>query len=60
MLPGDISGVQYEAVGGEHSHVVKGVINAGCYVVTGFRLRIIVTLCSADSWLEERPQLPGG
>ena len=60
MLPGDISGVQYEAVGGEHSHAVTRVINAGCYVVTDFRLRIIVSVCSVDSWLEERPQLPGG
>ena len=59
-MPGDISGVQYEAMVGEHSHAVTGVIDAGSYVVTGFRLRIIVSLCSADGWLEERPQLPGG
>ena len=33
MLPGDISGGQYGAVDGEHSHAVTGVVNAGSYVV---------------------------
>ena len=62
MLPGDISGGQYGAVGGEHSHAVTGVVNAGSYVVTVlcFRLRLIVSLCSADGWFEERPHLPRG
>ena len=47
---------------GEHSHAVTGVVNAGFYVVAVlcFRLRLIVSLYSADDWLEERPHLPGG
>ena len=62
MLPGDISGGQYGAVGGEHSHAVTGVVNAGSYVVAVlcFRLRLIVSLYSADGWLKERPHLPLG
>ena len=46
MLPGDISGGQCGAVGGKHSHVVTGVVNAGSYVVAVlfFRLRFIVSL----------------
>ena len=29
----DISGGLYEAMGGEHSHAVAGVFNAGSYIV---------------------------
>ena len=62
MLPGDFSGGQYGVVGGEHSHRVAGVVNAGAYVVAVlcFRLRLIVSLYSVDGWLEEGPHLPGG
>ena len=62
VLPGDISSGQYEAVGGEHSHAVTKVVNAGYYMVAGlcFLLRFIVSLCSVNDWLEERPHLPGG
>ena len=46
MLPGDIKGGQYEAFDDEHSHAVKGVINAESYVVAVlcFRLRLILPL----------------
>ena len=49
-------------MGSEHSHTVRGVVNAGSYVVAGFcfRLRLIVSLSSVDGWLEERPHLLGG
>ena len=62
MLPGEISGGQYGAVGGEHSHAATGVVNAGPYVVAVlcFRLGFIVSLYSVDGWLEEWPHLPGG
>ena len=62
MLPGDISSGQYGAVGGEQSHAVMGVVNAGSYVVAVlcFWLRLIVSLYSTDGWLEERPHLRGG
>ena len=38
------------------------MVDAGSNVVAvlGFRLRLIVSLYSADGWLEERPHLPGG
>ena len=62
VLPSDISGGQYGAIGGEHSHAITGVVNAGSSVVVVlcFRLRLIVSFCSADGWLEERPHLLGG
>ena len=57
VFPGDISDGQYGAVGGEHSHAVTRVVNAGSYVVAVLclRLQLIVYLYSADGWLEERP-----
>ena len=50
VLPGEISCDQYGVVGGEHSHAVTGVVNAGSYVVAvlRFRLRLIASLYSAD------------
>ena len=62
MLPSDISGGQYGAVGGENSHAVTGVVNAEFHVVAVlcFRLRLIDSLYSADDWLEEQPHLPEG
>ena len=62
MLPGDISGGQYGAVGSEQTYAVKGVVNAGFYVVAVlcFRLQLIASLYSADGWLEEWSHLPGG
>ena len=62
VLPGDISSGQYRAVGGEDSHAVTGMVNAGSYVVAVlcFRLQLILYLYSADGWLEERPHLAGG
>ena len=62
MLPGDISGVQYGAVGGEHSHALTGVVNAGSHVVAVlcFRLRLIISLYPENGWLEERPHLLEG
>ena len=49
-------------MGGEHSHVVTGVVKAGSYVVAVlcFRLRLVVSRYSADVWLKERPHLPVG
>ena len=60
MLPGEISGGQYGAVGVQHSHVVTGVVHAGSYIVAVlcFRLRLVVFHYSSDGWLQERPQLP--
>ena len=62
MLPGDISDGQYRAVSGEYRHAVTSVVNAESYVVADlcFQLRLIVSLYSADGWLEERPHLSGG
>ena len=61
MLPRDILGGQYGAVGDEHLHAVTRVVNAGSYVVAVlcFWLRLIVSLYSVDGWLEERSHLPG-
>ena len=62
VSPGETSGGQFGAVGGEHSHAVTGVVNAGPSVVAVlcFRLRLIVSIYSANGWLEEWPNLPGG
>ena len=62
MLPGDIWGGQYGAVGGEYSDAVTGMVNAGPYIVAAlcFRLRLSVSLYSAEGWLEDRPHLIRG
>ena len=52
MLPGDILGGQCGAVGGEHSHAVTGVVNAGSYVIAVmcFWLKL-VSLFILKRWL---------
>ena len=40
MLPSNIAGGQYGAVGSEHSHAVAGVVDAGSNVVVVLCFRL--------------------
>ena len=53
VLPSNIAGGQYSAVGSDHSHAVAGVVDAGYDVVAVlcFRLSLILYFYSVDGQL---------
>ena len=61
VLPSNIAGGQYGAVGSGHSRAVAEVVDAGSDVVAVlcFRLWLTFSLYSVDGRLEERPYFPG-